>query len=111
MTKFHAGPTYTREQQDQLDAAFAAWLAADSFAENAPDGIHTDEGRNLAALIQYNAYLTLREEFDAANESPAPYDESMWDNYRRQRAAGFVDDDAYSGRELVDQEPSSGWGL
>ena len=105
MTKFHAGPTYTTDQQAALDAAFGAWLAADSFAETAPDGIYTDEGRNLAALIQYNAYLTLREEFDAANATPAPYLESMWDNYRRQRDAGFVDDAAYDGRELVNQEP------
>lgn len=65
--QYHAGQKYTREQKEQLDAAFQQWIDADSYAENAPDGIYSDEGRNLAALVLFNAYDTLREEFAAAN--------------------------------------------
>ena len=66
--QYHAGQKYTREQKKQLDAAFSAWIDADSYAENAPGGIYSDEGRNLAALILFNAYDTLRAGFDAADE-------------------------------------------
>ena len=85
MTKFHAGPTYTTDQQAALDAAFGAWLAAEAIAEY--DGWR-NETLIQASSTAYAAYKTLRAQFDAANEPPAPYDESMWDNYRRQRAAG-----------------------
>ena len=53
--QYHAGQKYTNAQKEQLDAAFSAWLDADSYAENAPDACYTYLRRNLAARISYNA--------------------------------------------------------
>ena len=113
--QYHAGQKYTREQKEQLDAAFSAWIDAESYAENAPDGIYSDEGRNLAALILSNAYDTLRAGFDAANkpqaETPAATVERLRCEMRQARAEERLElQREYDGRELVDQEPPfDGW--
>ena len=94
--QYHAGQKYTNAQKEQLDAAFSAWIDADSYAENAPDGIYSDEGRNLAALILFNAYDALRAQFAAANAQaqgnngePKP---DPW-AFRRYVDDNYVDDD------------------
>ena len=99
MTQFHAGPRYTRSQQEQLDTAFAAWLRVEVVAEY---DVWRDEGKNQAAATAYAAYKALSAEFDAANETPAP---DPW-SFRRYVDDNYIDDDEY-----IHSHPGNGWGL
>ena len=107
--QYHAGQKYTREQKEQLDAAFSAWIDAENDAENAPGGVYSDEGRNLAALILSNAYDTLRAGFDTANKPQGnngePLITSEWQP-GDDALAEQAEEAAY-----MHSHPANGWGL
>lgn len=65
---YHAGPKYSREQQEQLNEAFSAWLTVEAISEN--NG-WSDETLVKASITTFTVYETLRAEFDAANEAQA----------------------------------------
>ena len=65
--KYHAGSKYTNEQQDELDAAFQAWLDIDVVADYHG---YEDKAARDKANASYQAYKALKVEFDAINEQP-----------------------------------------